>query len=618
MAITGIIDGVRITDAESITNWSTYKFDGGGGGASAAEIADGFIQGTAAVGFTYSSANKAFMACYDYVAAGGTARNFNSGGNSEDKYVYIWANPLFSMHSTGNLLTMYGSLGIALSDNATLSNSWAIWSLYGVENYPGGWQKLILDPTKRPTASGGTWSDGSLSAVRQFGVCYNFTAGKGGPQAIWVDAIDIASNITLYGSGTENNSWGDAIVFEEETPANVFGLFKSLDAGKNIIEVQTDLRIGLPQGSGIGTKFSDIDRTIVFKEPYYITSSGTFDLAVPNTYASITINGSNTSGGITSGLGTDARFGILVEAADPDEDTGRNGMTVIGSSRDYLTDFRFGSNSLTTEPIYQLNANRSRLRLYGCNFRNLRRSAQVGIGLDPNYYRWYASGGDECLGTSFDNCFEMIFDSGVRVRDCTFLNSQTGQVGDYPYAAMTLTTLGDMVEAEDSQVVILDIKNSKFLSNNFAIRVNNAFSGTYTLDNCTFSDNLYDFRYEGNYTGTINLTNGSNASTEYSPNPGGLIDLVNAVTLTLTNIQSGSEVRIRPSGDTSIVLFSEENVVGGESEYTYQYPPIYSGVDIFVMKVPNYKWFSLTNYTLGAASTDLYISQIPDRTYDNP
>ena len=111
------------------------------------------------------------------------------------------------------------------------------------------------------------------------------------------------------------------------------------------------------------------------------------------------------------------------------------------------------------------------------------------------------------------------------------------------------------------------------------------------------------------------MTNGANATTFISGANEGDTQILSAVTLTLTNIKTNSEVRIRPSGNPDVVLFSEETVTDGTSEYTYNYPPTYSNVDIFVMNVSGYQWYSQTNYELSAGSENLFISQIPERNY---
>lgn len=568
--------GTRITDVESATNWTTYKFAGGGGGASATDFpADGFVQGTSALAFTYTSANRAFVACYDYVLAGGSARNFNSGGNAENQLVYVWANGLFPLSPTGTAVGgFYGGLGIALSDNATLSNSWAAWSIYGVENYPGGWQKLVIDPRKAPTASGGTFSPTSLSSIRQFGIAYVFTAGKTGPQGVWVDAIDVGSGLRVFGTSTSDDGFGDVLNADEGTANNRYGIIKSLEATDTVLQLQGKLFIGDNSGVNL-TNFDDINKIVTFNNPQYINSAAAFVNAIPDDYLEISYVGNSTSG-------TTINFGEKVGAGDTAR--GRNGILFLGNS-DYDTSINFNVNN-----------NVNTVGMYGCTLRNLTPTGNLN---------WSATSGHEFIGSFVDSCSQFVPDSGLTIRNSTFLN-YTGIEGALYWSSG------------------INIANCSFVANSNGIgsgaAIEHAFSGQFTYSNLQFSDNDYDINFS---VGTaqdliIDATNGTNVSTFISGAVGSTITINNSVSLTLTNIVPGSEVRIRASGNPNVTLYSEETVgAGGNSVYTYNYPPIYDDVDIFIHAVSGYKWYSLTT-TLPATSQSQVIAQIPDRNYSNP
>lgn len=578
--------GIRISDVESDTNWTSYKFGGGGGGNSNTDYpADGFVQGTSAMAFTYTSANKAFVACYDYVAGGGTARDFTSGGNAENQLVAVWANGLFPLSPTGTAVGgFYGGLGVALSDDATLSNSWAAWSIYGLETYPGGWQKLIIDPTKEPTASGGTFSGSSLSSIRQFGISYVFTAGKTGPQGVWIDSIDVGSGLRIYESGTNQDGFGDILSYDAGTTNNQYGFIKSLESTDTVLETKGKIFIGDSTGVN-STTFTDINKIIVMSSPTYQNSAGTLVNAVPDDYYEIVLKGNSTAD-------TNIDFGLKVDGATADEDTGRNGLLFLGNDR-YNCDFRFNDGDITS------------LNMYGSTLRNFQPTGSL---------IWNAESNHDFVGSFLDNCSKLTPDSGVRIRNSTFQNHPSGlaEGGSGDAAVLFRTTPPD--------TEVSDIKNSSFVSNFYGIE--HADSGTYTYINLVFSDNTADIDYSNTSLGDliIQATAGSDPTTAVTGNASNTVEIQNTVTLTITGIKGDgvgekpSEVRIFSAG-TKTELAGSENVTTGEFEFGYQGGA--GNIDIRVFNL-DYQPLNIFNFSLPAQNSDLPIQQIFDRNYLNP
>lgn len=574
-----------IDSADAATNVSAVKM-AGGGGSPATTISDVSIQGGQAVAMTYPTANRFCTLTYDIVTAGGTALNFNTGGANNGQLLYVWANALFPMVSTGNIQdNAYGGLGITISDNATITNSWANFTFYGVENYPGGWVRLCIDPTLTPTSSGGTFTSTSLSSIRKVGIFF-VAASNAKSDAIALDAIDVGSGIRIYGSGTPNDGFQDLLDYDSVNSNNRYGVIRPLESSNTIINLLGTLEIGDPTGTNI-TYFDDINKTIVTEVPtYFRISPNRFISSVPNKFLKIKCVGNATSG-------TFITFGEKVGIGDTAR--GRNGLTFLGNSDP--------SNGIDT--AFEFNdGNVNSLNLYGTTLRSFTPTGNIGLV-------WNATSNHEFIGSTIDNCDTLIPDSGVTIRNSTFLNSPI----DVGRAALEFKT-------QPPNTSITNIKNCLFIANDYAI--NHYFTGTYTYDNLLFSDNTKDV-YFSNSDGpidtgtlTINLTNGSNASTFEVSDINDNVEFLNAVTLTLTNIASGSEVRIIPTGIPSITLFSEESVIDGTSEYTYNFPPTYPNVDIYIMNVPNFKWYSQSNFSLGSTSQSLFISQIPERNYENP
>jgi hypothetical protein len=86
-------------------------------------------------------------------------------------------------------------------------------------------------------------------------------------------------------------------------------------------------------------------------------------------------------------------------------------------------------------------------------------------------------------------------------------------------------------------------------------------------------------------------------------------------TLTLTGLQSGTEVRIFNAGTTT-EFTGAENITGGSFSWNYD-PDLVTNVDISVLSL-GYQNFRLTNLALGLGSTSIPIQQVVDRQYLNP
>ena len=228
--------GSRVDAIEAITNVTATKM-AGGGASPASQLSSLVQQGTNAVATTYPTASRFVTLAYDIVSAGGTALDFSSGGAEENQMLWLWANGLLPLTSTGtNTAGAIGGLGIIVSDNATITNSYAGYTFYGSENYPGGFVKLVVDPRLRPSFSGGTWNPStSIASIRKVGIFFVSDAtAKGGADAAILDAIDIGSGLRIYGSGTPDAGFKDLIDADEGTLNNRYGVIKSLDSASFI------------------------------------------------------------------------------------------------------------------------------------------------------------------------------------------------------------------------------------------------------------------------------------------------------------------------------------------------------------------------------------------------
>ena len=549
-----------------------------GGGASAGEQTSSLaVQGGEAIATTYPTASRFVVLTYDIVGGGGTTLDFTSGGTEEGQLLWVWGNAQLPLTSTGtNTAGAIGGLGIVVSDNATAAgNSYAGWTFFGSENYPGGFQKMVVDPTVRPTFSGGGFAATDLANIRKIGIFFISDAlAKGGADAAILDAIDVGSGLRIYGSGTPDAGFLDLIDADEGTSNNQYGVIKSLDAASNIVEVQGYLEIG--SGVNATTYFDDINRVVNFAAPQCIDTSVTpqvFANSIPDDFQKISAVGNTTSG-------TFINLGEKV--GDGDTARGRNGLILLGNDN-YQISYEFDDGNVDDH------------NLYGTTIRSFNGTLN-----------WPAVSGHEFIGSIIDGSSQFDAASGVTIRNSTFQN-HTGLGGAFYWNTGT------------------NIKNSSFIANANLIgsgaAIEHEFSGTFIYDNLQFSANDFDINFSQPTSGTllIQAANTANPGSATSGNADSQVIIENTVVLTLTDIIVGSEVRIYKSDPVGV--FPEE-LAGTEAEDdgTFEYAYNFTGdfdVDIVCLKL-EYDYFRQNNNTLGSTPNTIKINQVFDRNYENP
>lgn len=566
--------GSRVDAIENVTNVTATKIAGGGQAPTAA-VASLFKQGSAAAATDYPTASRFVTLAFDLVAAGGTALDFTSGGSEENQLLWVWGNALLAPTSTGTVTNgAVGGLGIVLSDSATITNSYATWTFYGGENYPGGFQKMVIDPTLRPTDSGGTFLASSLSSIRQIGIFFVAdNNAKGGADAAILDAIEVGSGIRIFGSGTPDAGFKDLIDADEGTDSNNWGVIKSLDASSDIVQYQGVLEIG--SGVNATTYFDDVNRVVSFASPQYINSTNnSFINSIPRDFQKIKAVGNSTSG-------TFINLGEKV--GDGDTARGRNGLVILGNS-DYEISYEFDDGNVDDH------------NLYGTTIRNFN-----GV-LDWSN----TTSGHEFIGSVVDSCSQFDASSGVEIRNSTFQN-HTGLDGAIVYNTG------------------LDIKNSNFIANTNSLgsgaAIEHPFSGTFIYDNLQFSANDFDINFSKATSGTliIQASNNANPATSKTTDPDSQVIIQNTVILTLTDIVVGSEVRLYKSNPTGLFpteLAGIETEDDGTFEYAYNYTGDFES-DIVVVNT-GYVYFRQNDNLLSSTPNTIKINQVFDRNYENP
>jgi len=195
------------------------------------------------------------------------------------------------------------------------------------------------------------------------------------------------------------------------------------------------------------------------------------------------------------------------------------------------------------------------------------------------------------IGTTFNNC-GLITVEEATVEDCTVSNS----------IATNALKLPALVADNNTARI-------KFLDNTNAVLIDSDVD--HTFDGHTFSGNTYDINNTSGASIIVYATNGADPST-YT---GSTVDIQNSVTVTITGLVSGTEVRIMRAGTQTEEAGVESS--GTSFDYTFNSPPDgFTKVDIAIVST-GYKNIWISDYTLPTVSTILPIQQQEDVNYDD-
>ncbi len=112
-------------------------------------------------------------------------------------------------------------------------------------------------------------------------------------------------------------------------------------------------------------------------------------------------------------------------------------------------------------------------------------------------------------------------------------------------------------------------------------------------------------------TGTISLVIAGGGTTPTYKSAGATISVSNPKTLTLTNLQTGSDIVILTNGTTTVRTSVDQN---SGSTYAYNYNDPGAVVDVCVYKAGYYPW-QQRGLTLSTTSADLNVAQVEDVSY---
>jgi len=314
------------------------------------------------------------------------------------------------------------------------------------------------------------------------------------------------------------------------------------------------------------------------------------------------------------------RWGLFQEQAGTYLWKGLMSFGVSGASQN-ACDFRDENVNITIDiaPVTYRTFNRievhqasSRVDWTGINF----------SGLPPS---GYLTPGDLVIvdnadvnldGCSFTDMGTFTFQSNSAINDTTFRRCEQVNWGNAVFdgCIFDTTRASAAIYTEDLE----DIDNCTFTGDGTSNAIHMAASGAYTFVGNTFtgygasgSPSAAIYHDSGGHL-TVNVQGGDSptvynlgASTSQVENP---------VILTLTNLVSGSEVRIYAWGTLTELSGVEDSALSHQYPYTYASETY---VDIVIHHV-DYVYIRLEKYLLLDTSTSIPIQQQSDRWYSNP
>ena len=364
MAVPAVaIDGLNITDAESGTfaNWGKLGLI-----SNPVQETDIYLQGSAAV--SSRASNKDGTLYYDY----GSGLDFTTTYAGYHVAIWFQCTTLASLDTVAN-----GGIAIFLGTSTANYDEWYVLGDDTREIYNGGWIRLIIDPTKTPTNTGGTGL--SLSSVQYFGITIN-TDGTAKAENLIIDRIDIINGLVVTaGDATTPGSWQE--VFDlDDASANKYGVIEK--RGETFF-VQGRITIGDAAGSATTYWLDQSGASVEFTNPVYWNGAA-FVSSVSSDLFGLDFVGNATGT-------TDISFGQVVGTGDDRQ--GISGGRIATAGPKFTLDAETDIADLDT------------VNLYGVTL--------VGAGIT----KFSGSTKTDIIGCTFSQCDE------VQPNDSEFLNN---------------------------------------------------------------------------------------------------------------------------------------------------------------------------------------------------
>lgn len=358
----------NLDKAESTAGYTAFKISGSGG-APTAVVADGALEGIAAV---TAVTNRQRIAIY-YDLGAGNELNFGVGGAEEGQVISV-----LSQFLAKDLLNIQSSTGFGIFLSTGFQANYALFSHFGSDNYDGAPISLVIDPTFAPSFESGTFNP---SSVRYVGVFADVGGSTARFDNLIMDRSDCYFGLKITGVSTDLGA--DILAFENVEKLNIL---KSLNKSNTATGLGGSLIIGDDTGT-LETNLIWESPKLFLEEPSYF--NGTSDTnSLPADFYSIKVVGNTTNP-------TVLQIGQKVGAGDTAN--GRSGMNIVGNET-YNLGLSFDDGNVDS------------CKVYGSQFENVNGTISFGSNILH-----------ENIGNTFDNSFQVDIGSAI-TRNVTFSN----------------------------------------------------------------------------------------------------------------------------------------------------------------------------------------------------
>lgn len=515
MALTFTTGMTLASAADSVTNWAVTRFAGSGQAPAAALDTTVFREGTGSIGGKLAGNNWNAATLLDWYAnseggkSANTTVNLSTAGN---EVIAMWVqNTTPGVSLTQAADGMYLIVSSSTDSGTTNPTVYSEWTVFGSDEYPGGWQLLMVDTRKTPTQTVG--GGANLTAVRRIGFGNRNVASVGNVKAdnVYVDACWYGRPVyTLDGDGVIEADWDD---FLTESATNEDGLIESVNG---TLQLSCGIAFGVTGQSGTTTFKDSTGTKVIFKRYTYENGTSVVDALNYADYYKIEADG---SAGFSK---TTVEFGTVVGTGD-DRQGVQGGAIGVADSANMTYSIDFDTNV----------ANFDSIKLYGMEISG----AHETIGFDDNSVTSLISvnfincgeitPGSTNNGAELLNIFVIDPDSNIDTENRGLrFKSGTTNTKQVTFITSGTPTTQHMAHLPDTGTVSYTFTKIKFF-------------GSYTSGTLWHGEDSAD----NTNTITINATDSNPTQSEFATTgaPAGTVAVVNTVTLTIRGVTSDNE-----------------------------------------------------------------------------
>lgn len=591
----------------NFTQISNCDSDDGTWSGSPSQDTDNYKEGSASISEVFKGAGN-----NDWVQT--PAASVDLSGT---KHLRLWV-----ILTQGSLINLAASGGIQIGLSDGSNEGW--YYVGGRDTYPGGWWNIVLDVSRAVDA--GT-KPTAMNAITTITLRINLTGIGKNVDNTWVDNLCVCDGLEAYGDDGGSAFDLDNIQTWEDTPASggigiqtkFAGVFYSVGL----------YRIGDSGGTG-GCDFNPTSSVLVFERRLAGTSNN-----IDSALLSISVNGNGT-GTTKFQIGTKSGAagisGCVIMCQDVSQSSKFSmdfdnanihriniyGATFLGTTTTALPAMLSGTST-------DDRARSSNVATIGCTGHGLLVDDEVvitdlgGTGYngtwtvatvpDANHFT-YANTGDDESETA---------DTGgtVTADNKKALNSTWESCGKVTVNTCKVEYCNFVSAIDDAITVSSATFNVKYCNiiapTNHGVEIT-AVVEIDSTDNVFYgTDGASNYDLENTTAGAVIWNNLGTSNAQYYENTGGGSVTINTQkVLTLSGLQTGSEVRILDTDKNELDGIESS---GTSFEYNYNYTP---GVNIYIVVAHiNYRYIWM-QYALTDSNQTIPISQEYDRNYSNP